>query len=200
MGGGHIVHGVLSCVWKEANSQTPIVILNMFLLKCQVHKCSLKPCFTLKTALLIPFEHSCALFPFSTFRRRFAKRPLEYIYIWSFPHWPSSTTTAQTNEVKLSLFKWWFKGYNRYANLSVSGWMWRYGYALVECERKSFVPPSGSFCSQYLSVYFEHARIAPCSSFTTATFFVSLFVYTCEMEWVSVALQVQRSISPAGGR
>lgn len=40
------------------------------LLTWQVQKCSLKPCFTFKTILVMAFQHSGVLFPFSLLRRQ----------------------------------------------------------------------------------------------------------------------------------
>lgn len=57
--------------------KAPIVILKVaffvvftVLLIWQVHKCTLKPCFTYKTILVMAFQQSGVLFPFSPLRRQ----------------------------------------------------------------------------------------------------------------------------------
>lgn len=100
--------------------------------KCtKVHKCSLKPRFTFKNPLLMAFEQSGALLPFSTFRWQATITSAHLHLMFKqvvFLDWPWSTTTAQINQVESSSLCSCDDSKDTVdlpTNMSVSGWMWR---------------------------------------------------------------------------
>lgn len=171
-----------------------------FSLECQVHECSLKPRFTFKTTLPMAFEHSGALFPFSTFRWQ-VTITWEHLHHWCFPGWPCSTTMAlcscddSKDTVDIPTC--------RSAGVTsrwCSSWMWK---KTDESDIKNLCHHQGHCALNTRHCISNMHLLLP-----YLPLHFSLFVYTCEMECVcvcvcecvSVALQVQRSISSAGGR